>query len=309
MTSACLKPAADVAVPELDALGDVGGRLGRRLDAGGDHVLVQDRRAGLHGLDHVDDVGKHLVVDLDELQGLLGDGGAGGRHGRHGVAFVERLLARHHVAHHVAVVDHHLARRDELGGLILEVLAGDDGLDARQLRGRAGVDRPDAGVRMRASQHLADQLALHGEVGAELGAARHLVDAVGAQRARADPLELGAAFAVDLLLHRSGSSHLGGGVEHRAHDLVVAGAAAQVAGQPVAHLRLGGVRALFQQRLGGDQEARRADAALQRGVLQELALQRVQLLAAAPCPRWCRSTCPAPPRPASGRSTRAGRRP
>src|SRR5262245_25268619 len=37
----------------------------------------------------------------------------------------------------------------------------------------------------------------------------------------------------------SGSSHLGGGVEHGAHNLVVAGAAAQVAGEPVAHLALG----------------------------------------------------------------------
>ena len=33
---------------------------------------------------------------------------------------------------------------------------------------------------VRAAQHLADQLAGHGEVGAEAGAARHLVDAVGA---------------------------------------------------------------------------------------------------------------------------------
>src|SRR6185503_5897423 len=79
----------------------------------------------------------------------------------------------------------------------------------------------------------------------------------------------------------SGSSHLGSGVEHGAHDLVVAGAAAQIAGQPVAHLRLGGLRVLLQQRPGGDQEARCADAALERGVVEELALQGMQRLASA----------------------------
>jgi hypothetical protein len=31
-------------------------------------------------------------------------------------------------------------------------------------------------------------------------------------------------------LHRSGSSQLGGGVEYGAHDLVIAGTAAQIAG-------------------------------------------------------------------------------
>ena len=65
--------------------------------------------------------------------------------------------------------------------------------------------------------------------------------------------------------------HLGGRLEHGADDLVVAGAAAQIAGQPVAHLGLGRVRVALQQRLGGDQEARRADAALQRRMLEELA--------------------------------------
>ena len=64
---------------------------------------------------------------------------------------------------------------------------------------------------------------------------------------------------------------------HGADDLVVAGAAAEIAGQPVAHLGLGRIGIALQQRLGGDEEAGRADAALQRGVLEELALQRMQL--------------------------------
>ncbi len=48
---------------------------------------------------------------------------------------------------------------------------------------------------------------------------------------------------------------LGRRVEHGADDLVVAGAAAQVAGQPVAHLGLARLRVALEQRLGGDQEA------------------------------------------------------
>src|SRR5262249_21833112 len=149
---------------------------------------------------------------------------------------------------------------------------------ARQLLGCTDVNGADARVRVRTSQDLADELAGHGEIGAELGAASHLVNAVWAIRAMADVLELGA-WIFDFFLHGSGSSQLGGGVEHRAHYLVVAGAAAEIACQPVAHFRLGRIRLSFEQRLGGDQEARRADAALQCGVLDELALQGMQFVA------------------------------
>src|SRR3546814_9160922 len=69
------------------------------------------------------------------------------------------------------------------------------------------------------------------------------------------------------------------GGEHRMDDLVVTGAAAQIAGQPIADFRFARVRVLLQQRLGGDQEAGGADAALQGGMLEKLALQRVQLVA------------------------------
>src|SRR4051812_23700989 len=69
------------------------------------------------------------------------------------------------------------------------------------------------------------------------------------------------------------------GVEHGAHDLVVPGAAAQIAGQPVAGLFLGRVRVLVEQRLGRDDKARRAEAALQRRVFEEFLLHRMQLVA------------------------------
>src|SRR5215813_13970577 len=89
-----------------------------------------------------------------------------------------------------------------------------------------------------------------------------------------------AATVRRMRLARSLAAHLGGGIEHGADHLVVAGAAAEIAGEPVARLGLGRAGIAVEQRLGGDQQARRAEAALQRGVLQKLALQRMQLVAA-----------------------------
>src|SRR4051795_9441287 len=56
-----------------------------------------------------------------------------------------------------------------------------------------------------------------------------------------------------------GPAHLGSRIQHCANDLVVAGAAAQVAGKPVAHFGFGWVRVALEQRLRGDQHARGAE--------------------------------------------------
>src|SRR5262245_40069516 len=76
------------------------------------------------------------------------------------------------------------------------------------------------------------------------------------------------------------ASQLGGGIEHGADDLIVAGAPAEVAGEPVARLGLRRARIAVQQGFGGDQQARRAEAALQGRVLQEFPLQRMEIMAA-----------------------------
>src|SRR5579883_3449549 len=52
----------------------------------------------------------------------------------------------------------------------------------------------------------------------------------------------------------------------RLHDLVVAGAAAQVAHHPLAYIGFGGRRVTVQQRLGGHDLAWRAEAALEAAV-------------------------------------------
>src|SRR6056297_3338065 len=66
---------------------------------------------------------------------------------------------------------------------------------------------------------------------------------------------------------------------HGADDLVIASTAAEIARQPIAHLFFARVWVAFQQRLRRDQNARRADAALQGGHLDEFLLQWVQLIA------------------------------
>ena len=103
------------------------------LQALGTQVIVQDRRAGLHRLDRVDDVRQHLVFDLDQFQRFLGDRLAGRGDGRDRMAFPINLLACHHDAGHVAGAS---ALRD-LG----KIVARDDGLHAGQFRRLGDIDR------------------------------------------------------------------------------------------------------------------------------------------------------------------------
>ena len=65
---------------------------------------------------------------------------------------------------------------------VRQIGGGDDGLDAGQRRGLAGVDAHDAGVGVRAAQDAAVQQAGRGEVGAVERAAGDLVRAVVADR-------------------------------------------------------------------------------------------------------------------------------
>ena len=67
-------------------------------------------------------------------------------------------------------------------------------------------------------------------------------------------------------------------IEHGANNLVVARAATQVARQPVAHLVFAGIWVVIEQSLGRNEEAGRANAALQRCVLEEFLLYRMQSL-------------------------------
>src|SRR6185295_4056085 len=152
--------------------------------------------------------------------------------------------------------------RDEFRGLLEEIIAADDGFYPRQPERGGGVDRLDARVWMGTSQHLANQLPWQTEIRSKLGATGHLVGTVWTHRSRAHHLEFGTLAVLDFFLHSSGSSQYRGGVEYGAHDLVIAGAATQIASQPVAYFCLGWIRLLVEQGLGRHQKARCADAAL-----------------------------------------------
>jgi hypothetical protein len=70
--------------------------------------------------------------------------------------------------------------------------------------------------------------------------------------------------------------HLGCRIENGAHDLVVAGASAEVPGEFVANLLLGRVRVLVEKGFGRDKEARGANAALKGRMFEELLLEGVE---------------------------------
>src|SRR6202162_4695843 len=104
------------------------------------------------------------------------------------------------------------------------------------------------------------------------------------QRIRANSGVLNEIFGTqgrpsNLLGNRITPPHLGGGVENGADDLVVAGAPAKVAGEPVARLGFRRIRIAVQQGLGRDQHTRRTEAALERRMLEEFPLQRVEIMA------------------------------
>ena len=180
------EPGLDVALGERHPLGDVRGpgRLG--LDPLGIKVVVQQRRVGLHRLFDVDDVRQYVVIDLDQFAGLLGDRRRDRGDRGHRVPVIERPLAGHAVAREIAEVHRPFADKRLLRGDRREVLPGDHRLDPGERLGLCGVDRQDAGVRVRAALDLAPQHAGHHHVGAEIGAARDLVDPVGADRAGPD---------------------------------------------------------------------------------------------------------------------------
>ena len=183
------EPGLDVALSDLDPLDDVGGLVGLRIDPFGEEVVVQYRGVRFHRRDGVDDVGQHLVVHLDEIEGPGRDGQVDGGDRRDGVPVVEHLLVGKDVLGHVPVVDHGLAGRLETRGEAREVGARQHRLDSRQGLRLRGVEGADPGVGVRASKDTSDQHVREGEVRAEAGPSRDLVHPVRTYRPSAYPPE------------------------------------------------------------------------------------------------------------------------
>src|SRR5262245_6061569 len=63
---------------------------------------------------------------------------------------------------------------------------------------------------------------------------------------------------------------------HCLHDVLIAGAPTEVSGEPLTNISLARIGLMFQQRVGREQHARSAVAALQAVLIPEALLQRVQ---------------------------------
>ena len=243
-------------------------------------ILVDQRRAGLQRLLDVEDGGKLLVVDLD-----LGDRGARrrlrlGDHGEHRLALKAHLVDRQHRL----VIGLDLDQPEDGVDVRRDVGMAENAHDARHLQRRGSIDVPDAGVMMRAAHHLQVQHAARVAVGVELGRAGDVAGDVGALLARPDRLQvvgpLGGKESSDVF-HCPASSaprraHLRRGGEDGIDDRFVARAAADVAGDRVddgVAIRIG---IAVEQRLGGDDHAAGAEAALGGEAVGEGPLQRME---------------------------------
>ena len=186
-----LEAGFDIAFREADHLRDVGGLIGLGLDAGGEDIVVHERRIGRHRRLDIHNVRQDLIRNLDQIERLLGDRGRGRRDGGDGVPFVERLALCHAVERQVAQIVRRSADMRLVRRYVGKIGAGDDRLHARKRQRLSDIDRNDTGMRVRAALDPAPQHAGHRHVGAEIGAAGDLVDPIGTDRAGADEAQRG----------------------------------------------------------------------------------------------------------------------
>ena len=102
----------------------------------------------VHSGEGVDHGGQILVFHIDEGDGFLGGGFVVGGHGGDGLADE----VDHRAGHYVAVAESAGTEAD-----VGKVGAGDDGADAGQGGGTAGVNADDAGVAAVAGEKFAGQ--------------------------------------------------------------------------------------------------------------------------------------------------------
>ena len=256
-----------VAVAMGRAVHHVGPELGEdRLGGAGQDVV------------HVAHSGQRVVVDLDRLGAVLGQRPGVGQHDGHRVAHQPHGVARQCRERREPQVGR--SDRRQIGGHDGEVVGGDDGVHARHLHGGRDVDAGDAGMGERAAH----------EGGVQQARPLEVVDVAtppGEDAGVLDPLDADAGEAGD---HQPSPSYsvsaaVGGGQAqlrgpHDAvDDALVARAAAEVARQRLPDRGLVGIGVVLQERGGGDQHPRRAEAALEGVPLEAALLHRVEAVA------------------------------
>ena len=155
---------------------------------GGQRLGVQHRRVGGERAERVGHVRQRLVVDVDQLQRVLGEGAAGRDHAHHRLALVDRLVARERVigqqrrAGHGPQHRQRLARGPHVG-------AGQNVPDTGEGARLAHVDRADrgAGEGAAADRHLKLMGQLH-VVGEEAVAPQQAVVLLARQRSTDEAL-------------------------------------------------------------------------------------------------------------------------
>ena len=246
----------DVADADRDVLDHVVGR-----------VVVQHGGARPHRLVGIEHCRQRFVDDLDLGQGAPGDQRILGGHRGHLLADVAHLAARHDrlvVHEHAEVVD-----AGHIG-------TGDDALDARHGLGFGCVDGNDAGMRVRAAQHGHVQHVRHHHVAGIFQRARHLARCIEAPHVGADEGAVGRLLLGQRARGTAAVADIAGQFD-RVENLLVAGAAADVAAEALLDLLAVRERIGAQGCGGGHHHARDAVAALAGARLVERLLQHGEL--------------------------------
>ena len=219
----------------------------------------------------IDHGGERLVLDLDGVEGVVGDRIGCRQHARHSVADVARLRHCERIVGRVLHVGRDRPRAwHRAGPGRFEIGAAVDGHDARHRRRRTHVDTEDPCVGVRAAEHRQVQRAGEDEVVGVLRLA-------GEQRRIFAAQHPGADDTLCAFLGDGHWRHPVGRSQHRLDDVVVPRAAAEVALEPHPDLVFGGMRVLVEQPDRGHHHARGAVAALEPVVLHERLLHRVHL--------------------------------
>ena len=246
------------------------------------HVVADQRGARVQGPGRVHDHRQRLVLNTDQLERVPGGVAVLGHDERHLLALEPDLVRGQHGLDVVGKGGHP-------GQLpLLEHLAGDDGPDPGVGQRGGGIHAHDAGVGQRAAQDRAVQHAGPLDVVHERALAAQEPGIFLAPHRAVGPVE-GRIWGC---AHESSAGTaapcwpalrpavLGAGPLDRAHDVLVPGAPAQLAGQGLADLRRGRIRMVIEQPPGRHHHARRAEPALQPVALREALLDRVQPAAA-----------------------------
>ena len=159
--------------------------------------------------------------------------------------------------------------------------AGQDGVDARQRQGLPNVNRPDARVRVRAVEDLADQHPGKPDIIRVDARARSFLSAVHHGDTSANgrgPCDRALVKTVSRARSEAALPQDFNRPLHRGQNLRVARAAAEVAGERVVDFRIRGFGIFREQALSGKDHARRAIAALRAALFGKTELQRVEVV-------------------------------